>query len=223
MKKISRFGEGAYVFGLLFLSMGTALLAKAGFGVSMVVAPAYLVSLKFSFLTFGTAEYCVQAAVFAAMCLVIGKFRLSYCFTFLSLLIYGAVLDAWVRVFDFLPSDGLPLRIACYLIGLPLVSLGVSLMFHTYFAPSVYEYFVRMVSAHFGKDINKFKGAYDCTSLAVSIGLSFLFFGKLNGIGIGTVIAAVLNGRISGWFSRRMEERVDFSPRYPRLAALFQK
>ncbi|HPW00436.1 MAG TPA: DUF6198 family protein, partial [Oscillospiraceae bacterium] len=124
MKKISRFGEGAYVFGLLFLSMGTALLAKAGFGVSMVVAPAYLVSLKFSFLTFGTAEYCVQAAVFAAMCLVIGKFRLSYCFTFLSLLIYGAVLDAWVRVFDFLPSDGLPLRIACYLIGLPLVSLG---------------------------------------------------------------------------------------------------
>ncbi|HPW00503.1 MAG TPA: DUF6198 family protein, partial [Oscillospiraceae bacterium] len=81
----------------------------------------------------------------------------------------------------------------------------------------------RMVSAHFGKDINKFKVAYDCTSLAVSIGLSFLFFGKLNGIGIGTVIAAVLNGRIIGWFSRRMEERVDFSPRYPRLAALFQK
>lgn len=224
MKKINRFAEGAYVLGLLLLSMGTALMAKSDFGVSMVVAPAYLLSLKFDALTFGTAEYCLQAALFAAMCVVLKKFRLRYCFTFITLLLYGAALDGWVRVFDALPNgNGLPAQIACYLLGLPITSLGVSLMFHSYFAPTVYEYFVKMVSAHFGKDINKFKIAYDCASLAAGVALSFLFFGKLNGVGPGTVIAAALNGWIIGWFSRRMEKHIDFSPRFPKLAALFDE
>jgi hypothetical protein len=31
MKKISHFGEAAYILGLLFLSMGTALMAKSDF------------------------------------------------------------------------------------------------------------------------------------------------------------------------------------------------
>ncbi len=222
MKKISHFAEGAYVLGLFLLSMGTALMAKSDFGVSMVVAPAYLLSLKVDALTFGTAEYCLQAALFTAMCLIIGKFRLSYCFTFLTVLLYGAALDGWVRLFGLLP-ESLPLRVACYLIGLPLTSLGVSLMFHTYFPPAVYELFVMMVSARFGRDINRFKIFYDCTSLVVGIGMSLLFFGRLNGIGAGTVIAAVLNGPVIGRFSRELEKRIDFSPSYPKLAAVFGK
>ena len=35
------------------------------------------------------------------------------------------------------------------------------------------------------------------------------------------VIAAVLNGPVIGLFSRTMEKRIDFSPRYPKLAAVF--
>jgi hypothetical protein len=38
------------------------------------------------------------------MCLVIGKFRLHYCFTFLTVLLYGAALDGWVRIFDLFPE-----------------------------------------------------------------------------------------------------------------------
>ncbi len=224
MKKIPHFAEGAYVLGLLLLSMGTALMAKSNLGVSMVVAPAYLVSLKFDALTFGTAEYCLQALLFVAMCLVLRKFRLSYCFTFFTVLLYGAALDGWVRIFALLPEGNvLPLQILYYIVGLPLSSLGVSLMFHSYFPPAVYELFVKMVSARFGKDINRFKVAYDCMSLVAAVGVSFFFFGRLNGIGVGTVVAAVLNGYIIGWFGRELEKRIDFSPKYTKLAAVFNR
>ena len=40
--------ETAYLLGILALTFGTALMEKADFGVSMVVAPAYLVYLKVS-------------------------------------------------------------------------------------------------------------------------------------------------------------------------------
>ena len=38
--------EVAYVLGLVVLAVGTALMEKADFGMSMVVAPAYLLYLK---------------------------------------------------------------------------------------------------------------------------------------------------------------------------------
>lgn len=45
MKK-SFYTELAYGVGLITLALGTALMERADFGMSMVVAPAYLVYLK---------------------------------------------------------------------------------------------------------------------------------------------------------------------------------
>ena len=60
MKKKKFSAELAYVLATLILAFGTAMMTKANFGVSMVVAPAYLLHLKlsqyWSFITFGVAE-----------------------------------------------------------------------------------------------------------------------------------------------------------------------
>ena len=52
--------ELAYVFGIVFVARGVVLMEKADFGVSMVVAPAYLLyrwlSPVWSFVSFGMAE-----------------------------------------------------------------------------------------------------------------------------------------------------------------------
>lgn len=57
--------EIAYVIGIIALAFGTAFMEKADFGMSMIVAPAYLIHLKvsqyFSFFTFGMSEYIFQA------------------------------------------------------------------------------------------------------------------------------------------------------------------
>ena len=55
--------EAAYAICLAALALGTALMERADFGMSMVVAPAYLIYLKvsgyISWFTFGMAEYCL--------------------------------------------------------------------------------------------------------------------------------------------------------------------
>lgn len=65
--------ELAYVFGIVFAAWGVVLMEKTDFGVSMVVSPAYLLyrwlSSAWSFVTFGMAEYCLQAVLLLAMCL----------------------------------------------------------------------------------------------------------------------------------------------------------
>lgn len=198
--------ELAYVVALITLAIGTALMATADFGVSMVVAPAYILHLKisefFPFFSFGMAEYSLQAVILILTSILLRRFRISYLFSFITAFSYGFVLDGMILLLSLIPEAGFALRIAYYCIGMLLCTAGVSLFFHTYIAPGAYELFVKEVSSHFGININKFKTAYDCTSCLLAIVLSFSFFGlwHFEGIKLGTAICTLINGAlISGW------------------------
>lgn len=222
MKKRTFYTELAYVLGIIGLAFGTALMEKADFGLSMVVAPAYLIYLKlsqvWSFITFGMAEYAVQACLLLALVMVLRKFRLSYLFSFLTAVFYGFALDlSMALVAQFGTPDTATWRISFYIFGLLLCALGVALIFHTYIAPEVYELFVKLVSAKMHKDISQFKMLYDCISCLIAILLSFLFFGLFHfeGVKLGTVICALVNGQLIGIFGRWMEKHFDFADGLP--------
>ena len=91
------YSEAAYALGILILALGTALMERADFGVSMVVAPAYLLHLKLSqylpWYSFGVSEYILQAVLLVALALCMGKFKKGYLFSFLTAVLYGAALD----------------------------------------------------------------------------------------------------------------------------------
>ena len=66
--------EPAYFLGIVVLAFGTALMEKADFGMSMVVAPAYLMHLKISeyvpWFSFGMSEYAFQALLLILLSVV---------------------------------------------------------------------------------------------------------------------------------------------------------
>lgn len=127
--------ELAYVFGIVFVALGVVLMKKADFGASMVVAPAYLLyrwlSPVWSFVTFGMAEYCLQAVLLLAMCLLL-RFRVSYLFSFVTAVVYGFALDAFMLLGAALPAGSVWLRVIYYALGMFFCAAGVSAMFHTY-------------------------------------------------------------------------------------------
>lgn len=211
--------ELAYVMGLLALALGTALMERADFGVSMVVAPAYLVHLKLSetlpFFTFGMAEYTFQALLLVVMMVVLRRFRISYLFSFVTAVVYGLTLDGAIGLVGLFPGESFPLRLAFFLLGMLFCSIGVSFFFHTYISPEVYELFVKELSAKYGFQIHKCKTVYDCVSCLLGVVLSFVFFGfgVFEGVKWGTIFCALVNGwligQCSGIFERiwRFEDR----------------
>lgn len=208
MKKKVFYTEIAYIVGLVSLAFSAALMERADFGVSMVVAPAYLLHLKISqylpFFSFGMAEYTLQAVLLIVMVIVIRKFRLSYLFSFVTAVVYGFMLDLSMMCVAFIPNELLVARIILYTISLFGCAFGVSLLFHTYISPEVYELFVKEVSGIMKVDINKFKTIYDLSSCVLAIIMSFAFFGlwHFEGVKIGTVVCALLNGVTIGMFSK---------------------
>ena len=208
--------ELAYLLGIVMLALSASLMAQANLGVSMVIAPAYLIYLKFSvsypFFTFGMAEYGLQGILLIVMVLYLRQFRIRYLFSFITAVFYGFVLDIWMTFVErFDQIHGLP-PLLYYILGLFLGAFGVALLFQTYISPEVYELFVMEVSARFDARISRFKTGYDISSCLLAIVLSFLFYGFLHfeGVKWGTVISAIVNGSMIGLFSRWMEKRLYF-------------
>lgn len=218
MKK-TFYTEVAYVLGLVIVAIGVAFMEKPDFGVSMVVAPAYLLHLKisetYSFFTFGMAEYTLQAVLLVVMMLVLRRFKVSYLFSFVTAVIYGFTLDFCMLLVSYIPMNTMPLRIAYYTLGMVLCAIGISLFFHTYIAPEVYELFVKEVSSKFGIEIHRFKTGYDICSCLVAVVLSFCFygFGVFRGVKLGTILCALINGTLIGLCSRFFESRFEFRDR----------
>ncbi len=211
MKKRTFYTELAYLGGIVLLALGTAFMERADFGLSMVVAPAYLVYLKLSqtlpFFTFGMAEYALQAVILLFMTLLLRKAKLAYLFSFISAVLYGLALDGAMALFSLLPDAQTAGRVLCYLVGMPVCAMGVSLFFHTYIPPEAYELFVKELASNLHADVHKCKTVYDCVSCLVGIGMSFAFFGlwHFEGIKLGTVLCALVNGTLIGACTRLLE------------------
>lgn len=223
MKKKVFYEELAYIFGLIILTMGVALMEKADFGVSMVVAPAYLFSLRFSFMSFGMAEYLLQAVLLIIMCLALRRFRAQYLFSFVTAVIYGFILDGVMLIAVFLPVEALVLRIVWYVLGVVLCSVGIALLIKTYLPPEVYELIVKEVSKKYSFKVSKVKTVYDIASLLTAVGLSFLLLGKLEGVGIGTIVCALVNGFIIGLITRIIDKLFVFRPLFKKVKDFFEK
>lgn len=217
MKKPVFYTEAAFAVGLVLLAFGTALTAYGDFGISMVVAPAYILHLKVSeflpFFSFGMAEYVLQAAVLLLMTLLLRKFRVVWLLSFVTAVLYGLILDASMLLMTLLP-DIFALRLAIYILGALICDVGISLLFRTYLPPEVYELFIKNLAKKFEKPIPTIKTVYDCVSMAIAIAMSLLFFGAFRGIGIGSVICALVNGVLIRAFTKVFDRIFEFSDRF---------
>jgi len=228
MKKRVFFSEAAYLAGLAVLAIGTALMEAADFGLSMVVAPAYLMHLRvsqfFPAFSFGMAEYVLQGILLVLLVILMRRVKLSYLFSFVTAVLYGLMLDTAMALMPAVGADAMILRAACYAAGLVVCSAGVALLFHTYIAPEAYELVVKEISGKRNLPIAKVKTAYDCISCAAAVAMSFAFFGlwHFEGVKLGTVLCALVNGTMIGAISKWLEMHFEFSDAL-KLRGLFER
>lgn len=228
-KKITLPSEIMFFIAIYLMALSVSMCASADFGVSMIVAPAYIISLKFPFLTFGQWEYVFQGVLFVAFCVLMKKFRLAYLFSFLSVVVYGLVLDlfrAVIPVFNpavFAPGT-LPLwiRILLFASGTLVTAFAVALFRQTYLYPQVYDFFVIGLTARYRLPFTKFKTIFDMSFLALGVILSLALFQGFRGIGVGTLITAVLNGFLISIIFKWLDKRFVYKPLFPSFASHFR-
>lgn len=231
MKQKHKFStELSYVAGLVFIAIGTGTITRSNLGIGIVVAPAYMfhrwLSPINSFFSFGVCQYLFQALLLLLICVIRRRFRLTYLFAFISAVIEGYLLDAVMYIVPECNSH-IIIQLLMFAAGQTVCSLGIAFMLKTYITPEVYEVAVNEFTEQFYRvttsyTVSVVKTIYDCVSGVIAIGLSFLLFHKLIGVGVGTILSAVVSGWMVGRFTLIADRHLKFTDTF-KLRKLFEK
>lgn len=229
MKKIKVSSELVYIFAQFGLTLAVAMMAAADFGVSMIVAPAYILSQKFTVFTFGQWDYIVQGVLFIAFCIAMKKFKFTYFVSFITCVIYGTILDMWRAIIPVLnPAVTEPgtmhiiVRVFMFVIGECMTAASVTLFFKTYIYPQVCDIFVKGISGKYQLDQTKCKRVFDLCCLIVSIVLTLVLFGKFVGIKWGTIVVTLVNSTLIGVCSKWYDKHIQTVELFPHFAKNFE-
>lgn len=187
-----------YIAGLLFMAFGVAFSVNSSLGVSPVNSLPYVVS-RISGLDMGN---CVTG-IFALYILVqILLLRKKFRPVDLTQLIFSAIFGRFVDVAKWIVGDfAIPTYLGQLLmlgISIVLVALGVCLYMDVQLVNMPMEGMTHAVNRVFFPDkaFHDIKVVMDCLTVAVGVVLSFVFLGKLDGIREGTVLCALLVGKL---------------------------
>ncbi len=226
-KKITIYSEIVYVFAVILIALAVGMSITANFGVSVLNAPAYIISEKLN-LNITWTEYIAQGFLFIIFCLVMKRFKLIYFCSFVTGLLYGGALLLVQLIPHFngnITSPGsLPhyLNVIYYIGSLILLCFAVALFLKTYLYPQIYDFFIMGVKSKYKVNQGVFKTIYDLTFLIIGVILALVFFKSIRGfIGIGTLISALLSGTLINLFTKILDYCFIFKPRFENLAKLF--
>lgn len=212
MLKKRKCGGSAFLLGTLLSAFGIALQTRADMGISMVAAPAYILSLKISALSFGISECIVQCALFLLCCLLVKRFVFGLLWSFFSAIPYAWVLDWMIDITGSIQPETFMERMIVFLIGTVILAVGIAFYFRTNLPSQVYEMFVKVLADDKGWNINKVKIIYDWISCFMAVLMSVVFFNTLKGIGVGTIICTILNGPLIALCGKCIDTKLNFKP-----------
>lgn len=194
MKKISISIFVSFFIGLSLLAIGVILAIKSDYGITVSTSTPYVLSLKFTDISLGTFNYIVQGFVFILLMIVMKKFCIKYFFAFITSIIFGYFLDFFNFLMKNITIFSHMYRVSLFIVSIVTISLGLVFLIKSNIPLMPFDLFVKQVSIKYNINLGKFKIGFDLTLLTIAISLSFLFFGKLEGIGIGTVLSALTIG-----------------------------
>ena len=188
---------GIYCLGLLVLAFGIALSVNCSLGVSPVSSLPYVVSQILN-ISLGTCTIIVYSVYVLLQMVISRKFQPALLLQLVFSTIFGWFVDGakWVLGDFCLPTyfgQLLMLAASILLIGFSLV-----LYVDVQLAPMPAEGLVGCLAEKLHKPFTQMKTLVDCSSVLLGAVLSLLFLGRLVGIREGTILTALLVGRMMG-------------------------
>ena len=198
-------GELALALAVVFNSFGVVLMLYSGSGISAISSVPYAFSEVFPFLTLGTWTYLFQAVLILTLMVLRRRFVVSYLFSFVVGFVFSELLDLhelWINV---LPVN-LGWRVVYFVVSYLILCFGIALSNRCKLPIVPTDLFPRELAQITKINYPKVKISFDAICLLVTAGMTLLFLGHLQGIGIGTVLAALTMGKVIGimgnWLDR---------------------
>lgn len=185
-----------FIVCLFFMGIGVALTKHGELGVSPISSVANVVSLKFTFFSFGTWLTISNCVLLLGQILLLRKnFKPIQLLQIPLSFLFGYFTDFGLWLSGNIPNDTYIAKILLVLGGITVLGFGITLGVIADVILNSGEAFVKAIADVTKKDFGNVKIVFDISWVVLSIVLSLIFFdGKLYGTREGTVISALLVG-----------------------------
>ena len=207
-------GELALAIAVVINSLGVVLMLYSGAGISAISSVPYAFSEVFTFFSLGTWTYIFQAALILTLMILRHRFVPSYLFSFVVGFIFSELLDVHEMWINVLPTN-LGWYVLYFVISYLLICFGIALSNRCKLPIIPTDLFPRELSQITKVSYPKIKISFDATCLIVTAGITFLFLGHVEGLGIGTVLAALTMGKVIGLMGNWLDRHFVFDIYHP--------
>ncbi len=196
--------------GLLLMAFGVTFSIRSSLGVSPVNSIPYVLSL-----ITGINQGVITTGVFCFYVLIQAvilrkDFKLINLLQIVFASVFGYFVSFSNQLWSFLPSpEHYLVRLGFLIISMFLVALGILLYLSADIVLQPAEGIMMAIHIKTGVEFTRVKSMFDTSVVVLAALLSVIAFGRIEGVREGTLIAAVLIGKILGVLNRLLKKKVE--------------
>jgi len=203
MNKLKRYL--LFLAGLFINALGVSLVTKASLGTSPISSIPYVLSLKFPF-TLGNFTIIFSILLILLQILILRKnFKMENILQIPVSIAFGYFIDLTMYMFFWVNPQNYAIKLIALFAGCIVLGFGVYMEVLADVVMLPGESFVRAIVQTWNTNFGTTKIMFDSSMTIIAGGLSVIFFGKLNGVREGTIIAALLVGFIARLFGKHLK------------------
>ena len=200
-----------FALGIFINSFGVAFVTKSNLGTSQISSVPYVLSLAFPDYTFGMTTFIFNVLFIIIQIIILRRdfHPIQFLQVFANIL-FSFFIDVSMNWLAFFQPETFIAKFISLIIGCMILAIGICIEV----APNVIvvpgEGVVRALALAIAIKKPKVKFGtikiyFDVTLIIIACILSFIFFGELNGIGLGTIVSALIVGRFINLVNRHFK------------------
>lgn len=191
-----------YCVGLFIMAVGVTFSVKSNLGVSPVNAIPYVVSL-ISGLDQGLCVSVIFCSYIILQVFILKRdFKLQNLLQIICASLFGYFVSFSNMLFYFEPSENYIIRLIYMLVSIVFIGVGVYLYLEARLIPLPAEGVMMALKEKTVFEFHNIKMGFDVATVILTVIISYIFLENISGVREGTIIAAILVGKVVGIISK---------------------
>lgn len=191
--------------GILINSFGIVLITKGALGTSQISSIPYVLSLQVPSISFGMFSFIMNMVYIVLQALLLRRqFKPIQLLQIVVNVVFSASIDVFMAMLSFYAPQQLFTRVLSAVAGCIVLAFGISVEVAPDLIMVPGEGIVAAISKVSGRRFGSVKVVFDVTLILIAALLSWLFFGNIVGVGVGTLLSAVSVGQFVNLINRHV-------------------
>ena len=191
--------------GILINSFGIVLITKGALGTSQISSIPYVLSLQLPSISFGMFSFIMNMVYIVLQALLLRRqFKPIQLLQIVVNVVFSASIDVFMAMLSFYAPQQLFTRVLSAVAGCIVLAFGISVEVAPDLIMVPGEGIVAAISKVSGRRFGSVKVVFDVTLILMAALLSWLFFGNIVGVGVGTLLSAVSVGQFVNLINRHV-------------------